>query len=88
MPKNSVANRSAAVESKKWRLTPQHLGRPQQRARRLVAETRLKIRHQERGGDAFAGNIRQNEAERVVGDFEEVVVIAARPRARARHCPA
>ena len=78
MPKKSVANRSAAVDSKKCLLTrPSTSRRSQQRAGRLIAEAGLQIRHQQRRRNTFARDVGQDETERVIGDFEEVVVVAA-----------
>ncbi len=43
----------------------------------LAAEIGLQIGHQERGGDAFAGNVADNEAEPAGAEIEEIVIIAA-----------
>jgi hypothetical protein len=43
----------------------------------LAAEIGLKIGHEESGGDAFAGNVADDEAEAVGAEIEEVVIIAA-----------
>src|ERR1017187_8087282 len=55
----------------------QHFGGTQQGVRRLAAEAGLKVRHEERGGDAFAGDVAEHEADVAPGHFEEVVVVAA-----------
>ena len=43
----------------------------------LAAEIGLKVSHQESGGDAFAGDIADDEAEPAVAELEEIVVVAA-----------
>ena len=43
----------------------------------LAAEIGLQIGHEESGGDAFAGNVADDQAEAVGAEIEEVVVIAA-----------
>ena len=43
----------------------------------LAAEVGLEVRHEQRGGDAFAGDVADDEAEAVVAEGEEVVVVAA-----------
>jgi hypothetical protein len=42
-----------------------------------AAQVGLQVSHQERGGDAFAGNVGYDEAETVLAEIEEVIVIAA-----------
>ena len=43
----------------------------------LAAEVGLEIGHEERGGDAFAGDVADDEAETLVSEGEEVVVVSA-----------
>jgi hypothetical protein len=43
----------------------------------LAAQIGLEIGHEQRGGDAFAGDVADDEAEAVGAEVEEVVVIAA-----------
>ena len=43
----------------------------------LAAEIGLKISHEESGGDAFAGNVGDNQAEAVGAEIEEVVIVTA-----------
>ena len=43
----------------------------------LAAEIGLQIGHQQRGGDAFARNVADNEAEPAGAEIEEVVIISA-----------
>ena len=43
----------------------------------LAAEIRLQVGHEQRCGDAFAGNIADDQAEAVGAELKEVVVIAA-----------
>ena len=43
----------------------------------LAAEIGLQIGHQQRGGDAFARNVADNEAEPAGAEVEEVVIISA-----------
>ena len=43
----------------------------------LAAKVGLKIGHEESGGDAFAGDVTDDEAEALVSEGEEVVVVAA-----------
>jgi len=43
----------------------------------LAAEIGLEIGHEQRGGDAFAGDVADDKAETIVAEAEEVVIIAA-----------
>ena len=43
----------------------------------LAAEVGLEVGHEKRGGDAFAGDVADDEAEALVAEGEEVVVVAA-----------
>ena len=43
----------------------------------LAAEIGLEIGHEQRGGDAFAGNITDHESESVAAETEKVVIVAA-----------
>src|SRR5579859_3734021 len=43
----------------------------------LAAEIGLKIGHEESGGDAFAGNVGDDQAEAVGAEIEKVVIVAA-----------
>ncbi len=43
----------------------------------LAAEIGLQVGHEERGGDAFAGNVADNQAEALGAEVEKVVVVAA-----------
>ena len=42
-----------------------------------AAQIGLQVGHQERGGDSFAGNVRDYEAETILTEIEEIVVVAA-----------
>jgi hypothetical protein len=43
----------------------------------LAAQIGLQVGHEQRGGDAFAGNVADDEAEAVGAEVEKVVIIAA-----------
>src|ERR1700737_4133043 len=43
----------------------------------LAAEVGLEIGHEKSGGDAFAGDVADDESEALVAEGEEVVVVAA-----------
>ena len=43
----------------------------------LAAEVGLEVGHEQSGGDAFAGDVADDEAEPLVAEGEEVVVVAA-----------
>src|SRR5271169_5583547 len=43
----------------------------------LAAQIGLQVGHEERGGDAFAGNIADDESEAVGAEVEEIIIIAA-----------
>src|SRR5579883_570468 len=42
----------------------------------LAAQIRLEIGHKERGGNAFSGNVADDEAQAIVDEAEEIVVVA------------
>ena len=42
-----------------------------------AAQVGLQVGHEERGRDSFAGNVRDDEAETILPEVEEVVIIAA-----------
>ena len=54
--------------------------------RDLAAEVRLEVRHEQRGGDALAHHVADDEAQTVGAEAQEVVVVAAH-RARGEAGP-
>jgi hypothetical protein len=49
----------------------------------LAAKIGLQIRHEKRGGDAFAGNVADDEAETIGAEIEKIVIVAADGACRA-----
>src|ERR1700694_4600535 len=53
----------------------------------LAAQIGLQIGHQESGGDSFSGDVADHEAEPLLAEIQEVVIIAADFEMLARKSP-
>ena len=67
----------ACVSTEDFVYRPQQIAerRPQQLT--MDPKVSLEIRHQQRGGDAFAGNVARDEPETPVANVKEIEVVAA-----------